>query len=69
MQDHPELGESDYQISGWNKDDEGRKKLADEVTGQMNFGSNMRGSAAYREQLSKVLLRRGFEQLEERREK
>ena len=51
------------------KDDEGRKKLADEVTGQMNFGSNMRGSAAYREQLSKVLLRRGFEQLEERREK
>lgn len=45
------------------------KKLADEVTGQMNFGSNMRGSAAYREQLSKVLLRRGFEQLEERREK
>ena len=49
--------------------DEGRKKLADEVTGQMNFGSNMRGSAAYREQLSKVLLRRGFEQLEERREK
>ena len=25
------------------KDDEGRKKLADEVTGQMNFGSNMRG--------------------------
>ena len=50
-------------------DDEGRKKLADEVTGQMNFGSNMRGSAAYREQLSKVLLRRGFEQLEERREK
>ena len=51
------------------KDDEGRKKLADEVTGQMNFESNMRGSAAYREQLSKVLLRRGFEQLEERREK
>ena len=51
------------------KDDEGRRKLADEVTGQMNFGSNMRGSAAYREQLSKVLLRRGFEQLEERREK
>ena len=42
------------------KDDEGRRKLADEVTGQMNFGSNMRGSAAYREQLSKVLLRRGF---------
>lgn len=38
------------------------------MTGQMNFGSNMRGSAAYREQLSKVLLRRGFEQLEERRE-
>ena len=51
------------------KDDEGRRKLADEVTGQMNFGSNMRASAAYREQLSKVLLRRGFEQLEERREK
>ena len=51
------------------KDDEGRKKLADEVTGQMNFGSNMRGSAAYREQLSKVLLRRGFEQLEERERK
>lgn len=51
------------------KDDEGRRKLADEVTSQMNFGSNMRGSAAYREQLSKVLLRRGFEQLEERREK
>ena len=24
------------------KDDEGRKKLADEVTGQMNFGSNIR---------------------------
>ena len=50
------------------KTDEGRRSLADEVTEQMNFGSNMRGSAEYRRHLSKVLVRRGLEQLEERRE-
>lgn len=50
------------------KEDEGRRKLAKEVTKQMKFGSNMRASAQYREHLSEVLLRRGFEQLEERRE-
>ena len=55
----------------WNvmiKDDEGRRKIADEVTGQLNFGSNMRGSADYRRHLSEVLIRRGLAQLEERRE-
>lgn len=52
----------------WIKSDEGRRKLAKEVTGVMTFGSNMRASAQYREHLSEVLLRRGFEQLEERRE-
>ncbi|MFR9099508.1 MAG: FAD binding domain-containing protein, partial [Anaerostipes hadrus] len=51
------------------KDDEGRRTLADEVTKRMNFGSNMRGSAEYRRHLSEVLVRRGLEQLEERREK
>lgn len=51
------------------KEDTGRRKLAKEVTEQMNFGSNMRASAEYRKHLSEVLLRRGFEQLEERREK
>lgn len=54
----------------WNvmiKDDEGRRKIADEVTGQLNFGSNMRGSADYRRHLSEVLIRRGLAQLEERR--
>lgn len=50
------------------KEDEGRRKLAKEVTEQMNFGSNMRASKEYRKHLSEVLLRRGFEQLEERRE-
>ena len=54
----------------WNvmiKDDEGRRKIADEVTGQLNFGSNMRGSADYRRHLSEVLIRRGLAQLEERK--
>ena len=56
---------------GWKdmlKEDEGRRNLAKEVTEQMNFGSNMRGSADYRRHLSQVLVRRGLEQLEERRE-
>lgn len=47
----------------WNvmiKDDEGRRKIADEVTGQLNFGSNMRGSADYRRHLSEVLIRRDW---------
>lgn len=55
---------------GWKEliqEDEGRRTLAKEVTKQMNFGSNMRASAEYRKHLSEVLLRRGFEQLEERR--
>ena len=50
------------------KTDEGRRSLADEVTGKLNFGSNMRGSAEYRRHLSEVLVRRGLERLEERRE-
>ena len=37
-------------------------------SGQLNFGSNMRGSADYRRHLSEVLIRRGLAQLEERRE-
>lgn len=40
------------------KDDEGRRKLADEVTGQMNFGSNMRASLCLPRTVIKSLIKK-----------
>ena len=47
--------------------EEGREKLAEQTAARMTFGSNMRASAQYREQLAKVLLKRGLKQFAEER--
>ena len=47
------------------RQEETRKELAEQTAAQFTFGSNMRASAQYREHLAKVLLKRGFQKLEE----
>ena len=61
---------------GWSQTDEGSSvtekadgrnaaEIAEKLTEQVTFGSNMRGSSEYRKALAKVLIRRQIEALME----
>ncbi|MDO4555084.1 MAG: FAD binding domain-containing protein [Lachnospiraceae bacterium] len=47
-------------------DEEQVEAFAETVTGKTEFDSNMRGSREYRQALSKILIRRGIEEIRER---
>lgn len=46
-------------------DSEEKKRFAEETVSFVEFGSNLRGSAKYREELAKILIQRGLKQITE----
>lgn len=55
---------ADQQILEHPEDPEALERFAQEVTEHFRFGSNMRGSAQYRKEIAKVLIKRGILELQ-----